>query len=202
MLVPVKRQRLIVEAFGCKTPTLNSVEFAYNLLEELSQIIDMRIVTPPQVIRIPVANAVEQIATNADYGISGTVLWLESGAQLHTWPEYRFLTLDIFSCKSFDSNLVHDFVTDKVKPDHVVAYNPAGMMKSVAKSLQYQVGGSHYKNFAIQPVEFIKANELGFIEGNIIKYICRYRNTKQKRDLEKIKHYVDLLMDLEEKNNA
>ena len=63
--------------------------------------------------------------------------------------------------------------------------------------LNTQVGGAHYKDFAIQPVEFITKNNLGFIQGNIIKYICRYKHKNGKEDLEKIKHYVDLLIQLE-----
>ncbi len=56
-----------------------------------------------------------------------------------------------------------------------------------------QVGGDHYKNFKIQPIDFIQENELGFCEGNIIKYICRYKNKNKDEDLDKIIHYVQLL---------
>ena len=51
-------------------------------------------------------------------------------------------------------------------------------------SLKHQVGGSHYKNMAIQPIEFIFANDLGFAEGCIVKYICRW---KEKNGLEDLK---------------
>ena len=64
-------------------------------------------------------------------------------------------------------------------------------------ALQTQVGGGHYKDFPIQPVEFIHKNKLGYIEGAVIKYICRWRNKNGVEDLEKIKHYVDLLIELE-----
>jgi hypothetical protein len=60
--------------------------------------------------------------------------------------------------------------------------------------LSTQVGGSHYLQFKIQPIEFILANKLGFVEGSIIKYICRYRLKNGVEDLKKIKHYVDLLL--------
>lgn len=62
--------------------------------------------------------------------------------------------------------------------------------------LETQVGGMHYRHFPIQPVEFITKNGLDFIEGNIVKYICRYRYKNEVRDLLKIKHYVDLLIEL------
>jgi hypothetical protein len=47
----------------------------------------------------------------------------------------------------------------------------------------------------IQPVEFIQANDIGFCAGNVIKYICRYNSKGGKADLEKAKHYIDLLME-------
>jgi len=64
-------------------------------------------------------------------------------------------------------------------------------------ALDVQVGGDHYKKLKIQPIEFIHANNIPFIEGNIIKYIVRWRDKNGVKDLEKVKHYVDLLIDLE-----
>lgn len=64
-------------------------------------------------------------------------------------------------------------------------------------ALAVQVGGAHYKDTAIQPIVYIHANELGFCEGNVVKYITRWRDKGGKQDLEKVKHYVDLLIDLE-----
>jgi len=55
-----------------------------------------------------------------------------------------------------------------------------------------QIGGSHYKNFKIQPYEFISKNDLSFFQGNVIKYVCRYLHKNKIEDLEKIKHYCDL----------
>ena len=55
-----------------------------------------------------------------------------------------------------------------------------------------QVGGSHYKNFSIQPYEFISKNNLSFFQGNVVKYVCRYLNKKGIEDLEKIIHYCEL----------
>ena len=57
-----------------------------------------------------------------------------------------------------------------------------------------QVGGSHYKDMAIQPVEFIIANGLGFCEGNIIKYTCRYKQKNGVEDLRKVIHYAEMLI--------
>ena len=55
-----------------------------------------------------------------------------------------------------------------------------------------QIGGSHYKFFNIQPYEFISKNDLSFFQGNVIKYVCRYKHKNGVEDLEKIKHYCDL----------
>jgi hypothetical protein len=66
-----------------------------------------------------------------------------------------------------------------------------------SNALNVQVGGDHYKKLKIQPIEFIHANNIPFIEGNIIKYIVRWRDKNGIKDLEKVKHYVDLLISLE-----
>jgi hypothetical protein len=55
-----------------------------------------------------------------------------------------------------------------------------------------QIGGSHYKNFKIQPYEFISKNNLSFFQGCVVKYVCRYLHKNKIEDLEKIKHYCDL----------
>ena len=55
-----------------------------------------------------------------------------------------------------------------------------------------QIGGSHYKDFYIQPYEFISKNELTFFQGNVVKYVLRYPYKNGIEDLEKIKHYCDL----------
>lgn len=63
-------------------------------------------------------------------------------------------------------------------------------------ALTKQVGGDHYKDMHIQPVEFIVANNIGFLEGNVIKYICRHHNKNGADDIKKAIHYCELLLDL------
>ena len=63
-----------------------------------------------------------------------------------------------------------------------------------------QVGGSHYKDLPIQPVEYIYANALGYFEGNVIKYVSRWRKKNGIADLEKAKHYIELLIQLENRS--
>jgi hypothetical protein len=63
------------------------------------------------------------------------------------------------------------------------------------KSYKKQVGGNHYKKYKIQPIEFIIKNNIGFVEGNIIKYILRFKEKGGVSDLEKAKHYIELLIE-------
>jgi len=55
-----------------------------------------------------------------------------------------------------------------------------------------QIEGSHYKNFKIQPYEFISKNNLSFFQGCVVKYVCRYLKKNKIEDLEKIIHYCEL----------
>ena len=71
----------------------------------------------------------------------------------------------------------------------------------MSNALDVQVDGSHYKDQAIQPVEYIHANNIGYMEGNVIKYVSRWRKKNGIADLEKAKHYIELLIELETKND-
>ena len=66
-------------------------------------------------------------------------------------------------------------------------------------ALATQEGGNHYKELKIQPVEFIHANGIGYFEGNVIKYVTRWRAKNGIEDLKKARHYIDLLIELEGK---
>ena len=63
------------------------------------------------------------------------------------------------------------------------------------KSSEKQVGGKHYLKYKIQPVEFIIKNNIGFVEGNIIKYVLRFKEKGGAEDLQKAKHYIELLIE-------
>ncbi len=66
-----------------------------------------------------------------------------------------------------------------------------------SKATDVQVGGDHYKDFEIMPIEYISKNKLDFLEGNIIKYISRHRNKNGAEDIIKIIHYAHLILELE-----
>lgn len=69
-----------------------------------------------------------------------------------------------------------------------------------SEAFKTQVGGTHYKKYKIQPTEFIIANRLEFVQGNIIKYVVRYRDKNGLEDLLKAKHYLEMLIESEKKN--
>lgn len=60
-----------------------------------------------------------------------------------------------------------------------------------------QVGGDHYKKLAIQPMRYSELNNLSACQHTIIKYVTRFRDKDGIKDLEKAKHCIDLLIDLE-----
>ena len=70
-------------------------------------------------------------------------------------------------------------------------------MTNETNALEVQVGGDHYKSLRVQPVEYIHANGIGYFEGNVIKYVSRWRSKNGIKDLEKARHYIDLLIQLE-----
>lgn len=65
-----------------------------------------------------------------------------------------------------------------------------------------QEGGDHYKDLPIQPSEYIVRNSLGWFAGNVVKYVTRYEKKGGLQDLRKARHYLDLLIEDEEKNNG
>lgn len=64
-------------------------------------------------------------------------------------------------------------------------------------ALKTQVGGEHYRSKAIQPIEYIQANNLDFCEGNVVKYITRWKDKDGLKDLEKARQYIDFLIERE-----
>ena len=69
--------------------------------------------------------------------------------------------------------------------------------RTILKATDKQIGGKHYKEYKIQPIEFIVANKLDFIQGNIIKYCLREKNTEKPHEKwDKIIHYCELAKEL------
>jgi hypothetical protein len=79
-------------------------------------------------------------------------------------------------------------------PEEDEAFNAIASSDALTK----QVGGDHYRGKAIQPIIYIHANNLGFCEGNVVKYVTRWREKNGIADLEKAKHYIELLIEMEQ----
>jgi hypothetical protein len=58
-----------------------------------------------------------------------------------------------------------------------------------------QQGGEHYLNKKIQPWDFIEGNNLPYLEGNVVKYVCRHADKGGLEDLKKARHYIDKLIE-------
>lgn len=69
--------------------------------------------------------------------------------------------------------------------------------EKLGSALDIQVGGDHYKQFEIQPIEFCEKNKLTACQSNIIKYVCRFKFKDGIKDLEKAQHYLALLKEFE-----
>lgn len=76
-----------------------------------------------------------------------------------------------------------------------VAQFSAPVTKSMT-ALDKQEGGGHYKNMAIQPVEYITANNMPYLEGNVIKYVSRHTNKNGEEDIKKAIHYLEMILQL------
>lgn len=87
---------LMLDGYGCDRERLENLSLIYNFLSEYPARIEMTKIMPPYVFRYEAKN-------QEDWGISGFVLIAESHISIHTFPEKNYLSLDIFSCKEFDS---------------------------------------------------------------------------------------------------
>ena len=97
-------------------------------------------------------------------------------------------------------NLQNFYAIPETKPEPVID-GPNGEGHSTGTSgldpLSQQEGGNHYKSLAIQPVEFIQANKLSFLEGCVVKRVCRHRAKNKAEDIRKAIHELRLILKLE-----
>jgi len=71
-----------------------------------------------------------------------------------------------------------------------------------SSALDKQVSGNHYKDCGIQPIEYIHANNLSYLEGNVIKYTTRHSKKNGKQDILKAIHYLELILEMEYKGET
>lgn len=94
---------LMVDGYGCNRSALEDINLIYKFLDEYPEQMDMTKIMPPYVFRY-------NGSVPEDWGVSGFVLIAESHISLHTFPEKQFLSLDMFSCKPFDTEQAVGFI--------------------------------------------------------------------------------------------
>lgn len=79
---------------------------------------------------------------------------------------------------------------------------PVHIEEKPQSALDKQVSGNHYKDCGIQPIEYIHANGLSYLEGNVIKYTTRHSKKNGKQDILKAIHYLELILEMEYKDET
>jgi len=101
----------------------------------------------------------------------------------------------------FCYNLIYRIKPGQLKEPEK-AIDTTGIDGKPLSALDSQVGGHHYKDMKIQPIEFCYLNKIPVIESSIIRYVCRHKNKNGFQDLEKARHFIDILIELEYKNKG
>lgn len=94
---------LMLDGYGCDKERLTDLNLIYRILEELPARIGMTKIMPPYVFKYSGLKP-------EDWGLSGFVLIAESHISIHTFPEKNFVTVDIFSCKAFDTEFASEYL--------------------------------------------------------------------------------------------
>lgn len=95
----IKRYRMVIEGFDCRYRNLEDCGI---FMSDLVEILQTKKILFGQVEILK--DMIQGCSDKAKPGISMFVIYLESGSQLHTWPEEEFVALDVFSCKNFRSD--------------------------------------------------------------------------------------------------
>lgn len=117
-------------------------------------------------------------------GLSVKEMARATSLSVHTVADHR---------KSLMAKLGASSIADAVS----IGYRSGYLGGDAACADARQVGGGHYKGKAVQPWDYIVANGLGYLEGNVVKYISRYKEKNGLQDLEKARHYLDKLIEVE-----
>lgn len=97
---------LTLDMYGCNKKKLKDVNYVYNFLNEMPELIGMTKIMPPYVFSYSGLKP-------EDCGVSGIVLIAESHISIHTFQEKYYASMDIFSCKDFDTESACDIITSK-----------------------------------------------------------------------------------------
>lgn len=99
------------------------------------------------------------------------------------------------------ANVALSYAVPITKPSKMPTLDPKGEAGATKYPLSEQIGGGHYKSFKIQPAEFITANGLGFLEGCVIKRMCRHGSKNKAEDIRKAIHELQLILKLQYNEN-
>lgn len=99
---------LVIDGYECNQKKLRDLELVYRTLDEYPARIGMTKIIPPYVFRYYGIKP-------EDWGVSGFVLIAESHIGIHTFPEKKYVNIDVFSCKAFDTQLALEFVKRKLE---------------------------------------------------------------------------------------
>ena len=105
------------------------------------------------------------------------------------------LYADMINYEEENMGMMDEAIKETVKDK---GFKKTGLQKEAMKATLKQVGGNHYKDCKVQPIEYIVGNDLTFCEGNAIKYITRHRRKGEgRRDIEKAIHYLEMILETE-----
>lgn len=112
-----------------------------------------------------------------------------------------------YGCALTDLPPCNDLPDSTCSRGKVIWVEKAGSMPKVEQPVHssandVQVGGAHYKDRNIQPWDFIAANDLDYFQGNVVKYVTRFREKNGLQDLQKARHYLDKLIEIESEKQA
>jgi len=124
-----------------------------------------------------------------------TKVYTDDNFMYHNCPDAKIA--------SWQNQLIDDYDLDyapgqRICIDDATPAQWDAIDRTTEKARDKMIGGEHYRQGGIQPIEYIHANNLSFCEGNVVKYITRWRHKDGLKDLEKAKHYIELLMELED----
>ena len=107
---------LIFDAYGCPIKILDDMEICYTLLDKLTEVLGMNKLGEPVVVK---AESNETLGGKDPGGFSGFLMIQESHISLHTFARRGFVTVDVYSCKEFDSDAAIELLVETFKPkDH------------------------------------------------------------------------------------
>ena len=98
-----------------------------------------------------------------------------------------------------ESDMNHDTLKQYIEEqqqERVESLMHQSQLAKKHRANEQQVGGAHYANKSMQPWDFIVANNLGYLEGNIVKYVSRWKDKNGIEDLKKAQHYLQKLIEV------